>query len=260
MKIVTSRENAAFKAMAKLSSSTSERKKSGLSVLEGAHLVAAYLDSGRAVESLVASRTGLESPEIAALVGRVPDSRVVVVTDALFDHVSSVESATGIVASVPTPQGEPVPPDADLVVLVEDVQDPGNLGTLLRSAAAAGARHVMLSKHCVFAWSQKTVRAAMGAHFALNIAEGADLPAYLAAYRGTSVALAGEAERSIYEAGLRGPLAVVVGNEGAGVSPELRAAVTMTARIPMPGRMESLNAGVAGSIVLFEALRQRSRP
>lgn len=257
MKVVTSRENPAFKAMAKLAASTSERKRRGLSVLEGAHLVGAFLDSKRGVDALVASRSGVEQPEIAALVARVPDAKVTVVTDALFDHLSTVESATGVVAAVPTPKGEPVPREADLVILVEDVQDPGNLGTLLRSAAAAGVGHVMLSKHCVFAWSLKTVRAGQGAHFALNIVEGADLAGFLADFPGTSVALAGDAKRSIYEADLRGPLALVVGNEGAGVSPALRAAATMAARIPMPGRMESLNAGVAGSIVLFEALRQR---
>jgi TrmH family RNA methyltransferase len=169
-----------------------------------------------------------------------------------------VESATGLVAAAPTPEGVPVPADADLVLLVEDVQDPGNLGTLLRSAAAAGAAHVVLSPGCVFAWSLKTVRSAMGAHFALNIVEGADLRAFLAGYRGVSVCLAGDAKASIYEVDLRGPLAVLVGNEGAGISPALRRAASVAARIPMPGRMESLNAGVAGSLCLFEALRQRS--
>lgn len=260
MKAVSSRDNAAFKAMVKLAGSTSERKRRGLSVLDGVHLVGAFLDSRRPLESMMVSRSGLERAEVAALVARVPGSRVTVVTDALFDSISTVESATGLLAAVPTPEGTPVPSDADLVLLVEDVQDPGNLGTLLRSAAAAGARHVMLSRGCVFAWSLKTVRAAMGAHFALNIVEGADLAAFLAGYRGTSVALAGGAARSIYDVDLRGPVAIVVGNEGAGISPALLAAARVSVHIPMPGRMESLNAGVAGSLGLFEALRQRRRP
>ncbi len=257
MKAVSSRDNAAYKAMARLASSSSERKKRGLSVLDGVHLVGAFLDSRRAMDSLMVSRSGLERAEVAALVARVPEAKVTVVADALFDSISTVESATGLLAAVPTPEGLPVPDDADLVLLVEGVQDPGNLGTLLRSAAAAGAVHVMLSSHCVFAWSPKTVRAAMGAHFALNIVESADLPAFLARYRGTSVALVGGAGRSIYEVDLRGPVAVLVGNEGKGLSPGLRSAARLSARIPMPGRMESLNAGVAGSLCLFEALRQR---
>jgi len=116
---------------------------------------------------------------------------------------------------------------------------------------------VGLSAGCAFAWSLKTVRAGMGAHFSLNIAEGLDLVAFLAAYRGTSVALAGAAGRSLYEIDLRGPVAIVVGAEGAGLSAAVREAAAVAARIPMPGPMESLNAAVAGSLALFEALRQR---
>ncbi len=257
MKTVSSRDNAAYKAMAKLAASTAERRKRSLTVLDGTHLVGAFLDSRRAVDSLVVSRSGLERAEVAALAARVPDSHVTLVTDALFEAISTVESATGLLAAVPTPRGTPVPNDADLVLLVEDLQDPGNLGTLLRSAAAAGAAHVLLSPGSVFAWSQKVVRSARGAHFALNIVEGADLETWLAAYRGRSVALAGEASRSLYEVGLGAPLAILVGNEGAGLSASLRERATHVARIPMPGRMESLNAGVAGSLCLFEALRQR---
>lgn len=257
MKAVTSRDNATYKAMAKLASSTSERRKRGLTVLDGAHLLGAFLDSKREVHFAMVGRSASERPEVAALVARLPQSRVAVLSDALFDSLSTVDSASGVMAAVSTPAGRPIPPDADLLLLLEDIQDPGNLGTLLRSAAAAGAMHVALSKRCVFAWAQKVVRAGMGAHFALNIAEGVDLAAFLAGYRGTSVALAGEAPRSIYETDLRGPVAILVGNEGAGLSAPLRAAAKVVAGIPMPGRMESLNAGVAGSLCLFEALRQR---
>jgi TrmH family RNA methyltransferase len=227
-------------------------------VLDGAHLVGAVLEARMPIEALMVSRSALERAEIARLVARVPEPKVTIVADAAFESISTVESATGVLAVVPTPAGKPIPSDADLVLLVEDVQDPGNVGTLLRSAAAAGARHVALSPGCAFAWSLKTVRAGMGAHFSLNLVEGADLPAFLAAYRGTSVALAGDAPRSIYELDLRGPLAICVGNEGAGLSRELVARVSASAAIPMPGRMESLNAGVAGSLCLFEAVRQRS--
>jgi len=257
MKAVSSRENAAFKAMVKLATSTSERKKRGLTVLDGAHLVQAFLDSGREVESLMVSAPALSRPEVAALVKRCGERAVTLLTHGLFEKLSTVESASGILAAVPTPEGRPVPPEADLVLLLEDLQDPGNLGTLLRSAAAAGAGHVLLSKRSVFAWSQKVVRAAMGAHFAVNIVEGADLGDFLSTYRGASIALAGRAADSLYALELRGPVAFLVGNEGAGLSEALLRAATHRASIPMPGRMESLNAGVAGSLCLFEALRQR---
>ncbi|APV52109.1 hypothetical protein BWI17_22020 [Betaproteobacteria bacterium GR16-43] len=260
MKAVSSRDNAAFKAMGKLASSTSERKRRGLTVLDGAHLVAAYLDSGREVESLMVSAAALGKDEIARLMERVPARAVTVLTDTLYGSLSTVDSATGLIAAVPTPVGNPVPNDADFVLLIEDVQDPGNVGTLLRSAAAAGVGHALLSPTTAFAWSLKTVRAAMGAHFALNIVEGVDLAAFLGEFRGTSVALAGESKASLYAADLRGPLAIVVGHEGAGISRALRERATHSVRIPMPGKMESLNAGVAGSLALFEAVRQRSLP
>ncbi|HEX3098926.1 MAG TPA: RNA methyltransferase [Usitatibacter sp.] len=258
MKAIASRDNPAFKAMARLASSGSERRRSGASVLDGAHLLAAFLDSGRKPESLMVSRAGLEDAEVARLVDRSRPAPVTLLSDPLFDALSTVASPTGVIAAVKTPLAEPVPDDAALALALDEIQDPGNVGTLLRSAAAAGARHALLSSGCAFAWSPKVLRAAMGAHFALNVVEGADLGAFLARYRGTSIALAGNAERSVYDLDLSGPIALVVGNEGSGVSPALEAAARVRARIPMVGSVESLNAGTAGSIALFEVVRQRT--
>jgi TrmH family RNA methyltransferase len=265
LKPITSRANAAVKAMARLVASAPERRRREVVVLDGTHLLASFLDAGASrggeaprVESVMVSRSGLENPEVSRLVARVPQARVTQVADAVFESISTVESATGLLAVVPTPRGRPIPEDADLVLVVEDVQDPGNVGTLIRSAAAAGARHVALSAGCAFAWSLKTVRAGMGAHFSLNLVEDADLEAFLAAYRGTVVALAAGHGSSIYEVDLRGRIAICVGNEGAGLSPAVLARAGVRASIPMPGPVESLNAGVAGSLCLFEAVRQRA--
>ena len=258
LKTITSRDNPAYKAVAKLVASASERRKTGLSVLDGAHLLGAYLASGREAEEIFVSRTGSEDAEIASLVARAGRARVVQLPDALFEALSTVESPTGVIATVRTPGGRVPPPDARLALLLEEIQDPGNVGTLLRSAAAAGADHVLLSPHCAFAWSPKVLRAAMGAHFALNIAEGVDLAAYVRAYRGTSVALVARGERSLYQVDLARPAALLVGNEGAGLSAALREAATVRAHIPMAGPMESLNAAAAGAVALFEALRQRT--
>jgi TrmH family RNA methyltransferase len=260
MKTIASRENPAYKALAKLASSAAERRRRGLTVIEGAHLVEACLDAGYPVAQLFASRGAAQSGAGAALLARTRSIEAVELADALFDAVSGVEAPTGILAVVPTPAGRPVPPGARLCLALEDLQDPGNVGTLLRSAAAAGVEHVLLSPTCAFAWSPKVLRAGQGAHFALNIVEGADLAGFAAAFAGTTVALAGGAKASIYETDLRGPVAFLVGNEGSGLSPGLAAAATVRVRIPMPGRAESLNAGVAGSIALFEAVRQRVMP
>jgi len=258
MKSVTSRENPAYKAMKRLVSSASERKRSGLSVIDGAHLLAAFLDSGGRPEEIVVNRAALERAEVTRLLERSAPAPVTLLADALYDSLSTVESPTGVLACVRTPAPRPAPPDARLVLVLEEIQDPGNVGTLLRSAAAAGADHVLLSAGCAFAWSPKVLRAAMGAHFALNVVEGADLAAWLGAYRGISVALDGRGDKSLYDLDLRPPVALLVGNEGAGLSGALRAAASVRARIPISKRMESLNAAAAGTVALFEAARQRT--
>jgi TrmH family RNA methyltransferase len=260
MKTVASRDNAAFKAMARLASNSNERRRSGLSVLDGAHLLAAFLDSGRKPEEVMVSRAGLADPEVARLIERSAPARVTLLSDALFGSLSELASPTGVIASVRTPTGRTAAADAALVLLLDDVQDPGNVGTLLRSAAAAGADSVILSSKCAFAWSPKVLRSAMGGHFALNIVEGANLGEFVRGYRGRSIALAPRAKASLYDTDLTGPCAFLVGAEGAGLSPELESAASARVRIPMPGRVESLNAATAGSICLFEAVRQRVTP
>lgn len=258
LKSVNSRDNAVFKSVARLVASAAERRKSGLSVLDGTHLVAAFLDSGGTPEELFVNRAGMENPEVAGLAARSAPARVTLLADALYDSISTVESPTGIIACVRPPAGRAAPADTRFALLLEDLQDPGNVGTLLRAAAAAGVEHVLLSPRCAFAWSPKVLRAGMGAHFALNIVEGADLAAWLGGYRGRSIALAGSGSTSLYALDLTGPIALLVGNEGAGLSEALLAAATVRAHIPMPGRVESLNAASAGSVALFELVRQRS--
>jgi len=257
LKTIASKDNPAYKAMHRLVAKASERRATGMSVLDGAHLLAAFLDSGGAAEQVMVNRAGAGDAQIAALVRRSAPAPVTQLSDALFRSLSTVDSPTGVIAAVRTPQAKPVPPDAPLVLLLEDIQDPGNVGTLIRSAAAACAGHVVLSRTCAFAWSPKVLRSAMGGHFALNIVEGVDLMDFVARYKGAVIALAGGGARSLYDLDLRGPCAFIVGNEGAGITAELAARAKDRARIPMAAGMESLNAGVAGSIALFECMRQR---
>ena len=257
MKSITSKDNEQYKDVKRLVAKASERKDRGLSVLDGAHLLAAFLDSGALPQALYVTRRGLDREEIARLVDRSGAAEVILLPDNLYDPLSTVDSPTGVMAVVPTPAARPVPADAELVLGLEDIQDPGNVGALLRSAAAAGAQHALLSATCAFAWSPKVLRAAMGAHFALNIVEGADLVAWIGRFKGRSVALDGGSDTSLYEVDLRGKAALLVGNEGAGLSPQLLDAATVRARIPMSKRMESLNAAAAGTVALFEAARQR---
>ena len=138
------------------------------------------------------------------------------------------------------------------------MQDPGNLGTVLRTAAAAGIGQALLSPGCAAAWSPKVLRAGQGAHFALAIHEEADLAAFMADYRGMTAATCLDGATSLYEARWTGPLAWIFGAEGQGVRPELVAAAQLRIKIPMPGAVESLNVGAAAAVCLFEAVRRRS--
>ena len=146
----------------------------------------------------------------------------------------------------------------DACIMLEDLQDPGNLGSILRSAAAAGVRHVLLSRNAVHAWSPRVLRAGMGAHFLLHIHEQVDLNAAARAFKGTVIATTGNAPRSLYDVDLRGKVALMFGNEGGGLTPALKAAATMEVSIPMPGKTESLNVAAAAAVCLFERVRQLS--
>jgi TrmH family RNA methyltransferase len=144
----------------------------------------------------------------------------------------------------------------DSCVLLEDLQDPGNLGAILRAAAAAGVRHVLLSKNSVHAWSPRVLRAGMGAHFMLQIHEQVDLLAAAALFDGQVLATSRRALQSVFDADLRGKVAFAFGNEGAGLSQPLKSAAHAEISIPMPGRTESLNVASAVAVCLFERVRQ----
>ncbi|MEY3202702.1 MAG: hypothetical protein RIR70_2252, partial [Pseudomonadota bacterium] len=130
-------------------------------------------------------------------------------------------------------------------------------GTLLRTAAAAGATAVWLTKGCAQAWSPKVLRAGMGAHFCLPIVEGVDLTLALAKTSTTSIATTLDATQSLFETDLTGPTIWLFGAEGKGLSEDIKARATARITIPMPGPMESLNVAAAAAICLFEQARQR---
>jgi RNA methyltransferase, TrmH family len=256
-KTITSGENQRYKELRRLVQSAQARRKSGLSVLDGAHLVAAYRKHHGAPQQLVVSRSGMEDREIRGLAESLAGPDALLLADPLFRHLSTVETPTGILAVVQTPRPQPVPQDMDACVVLEDVQDPGNLGSILRTCAAAGVAHVLLSAGSVHAWSPRVLRAGMGAHFALAIYEQVDLPGAARAFRGTRVATRQGATQSIFGIDLKGKVAFFFGNEGAGLSRELMDAADTVVSVPMPGPVESLNVAAAAAICLFERVRQR---
>ena len=259
MKHVTSPDNPQFRTLLKLHQSSRERRKAGLSLLDGVHLVAAYLEHVGAPEQVAVGRSAQDNPEIAALLRSKDVPEPVVLADGLMRELSSVSTPTGLIAAVRTPRALERPARPGPCVMLEDIQDPGNLGSILRSSAAAGVEEVYLSPHCVQAWSPRVLRAGMGAHFALRIYDGVDLATLVSACDGAVYAAAGGGDTPFYEADLTGRVALLFGNEGAGISAPLRRAATGTISIPMAGKGESLNVAAAAAVCLFERVRQMSR-
>ena len=256
---ISSPQNARFKETVRLIESSRERRKSGRCVLEGEHLIAVYAERIGAPETLVVVEEALASRGIAALAERVPPSDVLVVSARMFAGIASLPADVGVLAVVRTPVAT-TPKPASFCLLLEDIQDPGNVGTILRTAAAAGVAQVWLSTGSAFAWSPKVLRAAQGAHFLTTIVEDVDLVAWSTMFRETGshvAALVAQDGADLYTTDLRWPLALVVGNEGSGLSEALRAVADYRVTIPMPGATESLNATAAAAVALFECVRRQ---
>jgi len=225
-------------------------------VLDGVHLIEAYIQSGGVPDVVAISTAEMENSEIVNINKYLKDISTLLVSSTLFAKLSSVESPTGIIAAVKTPRPIAHAESAGACVLLENIQDPGNLGSILRSTAAAGVSEIYLSKGCVDAWSPRTLRAGMGAHFALRVHENTDLEEFVRRYKGKPVAACQDAVRSIFDVDLDGEVAFIFGNEGAGISTKLRKLVQLEAAIPMPGTAESLNVAAAATVCLFERVRQ----
>lgn len=255
MKLIQSRDNPFYKELLKLTASARNRSKAGQTLLDGAHLLAAYLDAGMKPLHVLLNSAALQEAEITALLAQLDDVPVTQLVDKLFAELSELKTATGLLALIVVP--EITPTESRFALLLEDIQDPGNLGSMLRSAAAAGCDAVFLSAGCTDAWSPKVLRAAMGGHFHLQIYERQDLVTVAKDFPGLRLAASLQAAHSLYACDLTGNLAFMIGNEGAGLSAALTSHATQPFRIPMPGGIESLNAASAAAICLFEAVRQR---
>ncbi|QEL55408.1 TrmH family RNA methyltransferase [Chromobacterium paludis] len=255
-KTIRSPHNDEVKALARLVQYSRDRRKEGVMVLEGIHLLESCLQAGVRPGRLYLNESAAGKPEVVKVLDRLPGGTVVVsMPEAVMAKATALSSACELLALCERPQ--PPAPAADAArVLLEDIQDPGNLGTILRSAAAAGVYDVFLSKGCVDVFSPKVLRAGMGAHFVLRIHEQADLAGELQRFPGRKLVTHLEGASSLYGHDLSGAVAFVFGNEGAGVSDALLSLADARIRIPMPGHAESLNVAMAATVCLFERVRQ----
>ena len=247
MSVIRSRDNPRVKRWAKLASDSRFRRSEQRVLIEGPHLVAEALQAQLEPLVLIVSESGLKKSEVRRLVGpREP----VVLGDRIFGIVADAETPPGIAAEFEVPQ---IRPEASgPAVFLEGVQDPANVGAILRSAAAFGVGEVVLDQACADPWSPKVLRAAMGAHFKLALRQVANLAKALGDFPGATVCTVSSGGAALRELELRGRVGWIFGSEGRGVSSAVAAKAGSKATIPMAPGSESINVAAAAAICLYE--------
>jgi TrmH family RNA methyltransferase len=246
--IIRSRDNARVKRWAKLARDARLRRAEGRALIEGPHLLAAALDARLAPVELLATESALADAEIAALARRAR-LEPVVLSPGAFAAIAEARTPPGIAAEIALPQlGRDGP-----TVFLEGVQDAGNVGAIIRSAAAFGVGEVVLDRHCADAWSPKVLRAGQGGHFALGIRQADDFAAALAAFGGRLICTVARGGRPLRDVQLAGRLGWAFGGEGAGLSSATLAGASEKVTIPMAPGAESLNVAATAAICLYES-------
>ena len=258
MKTVSSRDNPLYKELKHLAGSSQARRRAGRTLLDGVHLSQAYLQLRGVPLQCIVSEGALANPEVAAIVMQCENghAHVTAMPDALYHALSTVEHGVGLMFLIDTPaRATPAALSAN-AVLLDNLQDPGNVGSILRSAAAAGLKQVYCSAGTAFCWSPKVLRAAMGAHFVLEIYENVDLAPLVREARIPVLATSGYATLRLYDVDLRRPVAWLLGHEGQGVADDLLSLASHQVVIPHLGQVESLNVAACAAVCFFEQLRQ----
>jgi TrmH family RNA methyltransferase len=251
LRLIRSRDNPQVRRWAKLAREASLRRTEGRALIEGPHLLLELIASGRKPLAVMATEEAvLRHADVLASAGLEP----VLLAPSAFKLVSDAETPQGIAAEIEIPKARLVKGDC---VFMEGIQDPGNVGAILRSAAALGVASAVLDRACADPWSPKVLRAAMGGHFRLSVQQVPALDAAVEAYAGRLVCTVARDGQALRKADLSGPIGWIFGSEGAGVGADLavRAAVRVT--IPMTAGAESLNVAAAAAVCFYE---KASRP
>jgi RNA methyltransferase, TrmH family len=256
--VITSSQNSRIKLVRSLLGRAKERREANAFVVEGVRLVEEAFNSNWKAHFALYDETLSERgrSQVENLESRGIEAEMV--SESLMKSLSETETPQGILAVFELTQ-LPIPTLPNFILIPDRIRDPGNLGTLLRSAAATGVQAVLLPPETTDAFAPKVVRSGMGAHFRLpihsrsweeieQVGKSANMEIYLADMHG----------KSSWEINLRQPLALIIGGEAEGASSQARQLASQQISIPMTGKMESLNAGVAGSVLMFEVVRQRS--
>ncbi len=248
--MITSKDNPRVKRWVKLVQDARARREEGRLIIEGPHLVAEALQAGLEPVAMVVSESGLARADVQQLLGK---REPVVLGDRVFKVLSDAESPQGIAAEIGIPRIEG---KGDCVFL-EGVQDPANVGAILRTAAAFGVGEVMLDRACADPWAPKSLRAGMGGHFKLAIRQVLQLGEVVESFAGTSLGTVVSGGTALPAARLDGRLGWIFGGEGHGITDDVARRATMRIRIPMQVGTESLNVAAAAAVCLYEAFKRK---
>jgi RNA methyltransferase, TrmH family len=253
--MITSAKNSRIKLARSLAGRPRERLDAHAFLVEGVRLVEEALAAERPMRFVLHS-AGLNERG-RQLIGKLVAKNIEVeqVSEGLLDSISETENPQGILAVLEL-STIPLPQFPDFILIADQIRDPGNLGSLLRTAAAAGVQAVLLPPETTDAFAPKVVRAGMGAHFRLPILS-LNWEEIQSATQSLQVYLADMQGSPCWQMDFRAPLALIVGGEAEGATEAARRLADGSVCIPMPGGIESLNAGVAGAILMFEVVRQR---
>ncbi|MCO8108012.1 MULTISPECIES: TrmH family RNA methyltransferase [Acinetobacter] len=250
-----SKDNPKIKHLRGLIEQNSYRKKQGQTVLEGSHLCLAWLEQNRKINAIFTTENALKHPDLNDILDQYQGT-VFVIGESLYKDLSTLGTTLACLAIVDLPSSsQALDYQADTLIL-ENVQDPGNVGTLLRSAAAAGIQQIVCTKGSASLWSPRVLRAGMGAHFSLQTFENIQLEEILEQFKIPVYVTSSHRSTSLYVKDLSQPCVWILGNEGQGVS-DYALAHAEAVTIPQPGGQESLNVAIAGSVCFFEMVRQR---
>ncbi|MBK8017462.1 MAG: RNA methyltransferase [Betaproteobacteria bacterium] len=257
MKRILSRDNPLFRHLSKLADSPRYRREHGTIVLDGEHLIEAYFTAFGPGGMELIVREGMENrPVTMGWLERGWDEAPVIFSQNLFDALSPVTTPSGLLAFAPIPSIPVTEGSSGFSVLADGLQDPGNLGALIRSAAAAGGHEVVLSSGCADPWSPRSLRGGMGGQFVIRIGEDVDLVQQAREFSGAVVVADADGDTCLFDAELPRHCAFVIGAEGRGVSPALRSCAHVVVRIPMARGIESLNVTAAATMLFYEWRRR----
>jgi RNA methyltransferase, TrmH family len=262
--VIRSRDNALLKRIVRLAEHGRFRRDEGTGLAEGWHLIRALLEApgfGReALQAVALSESVLGHRDAVEMRGLLDGVPIHVIDSRVFGRIGESDgpnAAIGLFTLPPEQDAATLVSQGGLQLWLDAVQDPGNVGALIRTAAAAGATAVVLGTGCADAWSPRVLRAGMGGHFALRVVSTPLDAQLVTRFPGSIVAMERDGGASLFSVPLPEDCAFLLGNEGAGLSPQVAALADSRVTIPMAGRVESLNVAAAGAVICFEVLRRR---